>query len=122
MASLIEGIRNVLLAGGVTPVHLLTAPQDGRSGVVVRPYTAENVGDLPLSAVAVQVKATGNSFLESEALSWQAFNVLIDPLASVACDRLVLSITPKQEPTWLGVGDDGKSVHVFNIDAYATWK
>jgi len=122
MAVLIEGVRNVLLANGVTPVHLLVAPQDGRSGVVVRPYSAEKVGDLPLSAVAVQVKATGNSFLESEALSWQAYNVLIDPLATVACDRLVLSVTPKQEPYWLGEGDDGKHVHVFNVDIYGAWK
>lgn len=119
--TLVESIRNLLLAAGLTSVYIVDSP-DSSDTVMIAPY-ASSIEDGPaVGRQHMQLRAAGTTFTASEALCWRAFNAL-EGKAPTGADRNVLgAIVTEQEPYFLGREDDGRYIHVFNFSLAAELK
>jgi len=112
--TLIEGIRNVLVAAGMSSVFCGEIPSSVGDGVSVSDYTSRADPEIPLGRVSVQVVARASAYAESQRLAWVAYNALL--ASKPTCDRTVKAMVPRQEPFFLRRDEAGNYVQVFNLD------
>lgn len=113
--TLVEGIRNVLVAAGLTSSFCVEMPSSVVEGVAVLAYGGTADAEIPVSRVSVQVKARSASYVEAERLAWVAFKALES--AVPVCDRTVIrKPIPRQEPFFLMRDEVGNYVQAFNLD------
>lgn len=119
--TIVEAVRQMLLSAGLQNVYIIDCPETGPA-VLITPYASIPYEGVPAGEQRFQVYCAAPTFLESEALAWQAFRA-IDGGEVPDCDRDIIGLAMGlQEPFFLDKDEQERYVHEFNAAVSAVWK
>lgn len=118
--TLVEGVRNLIKASGITSVYIIDSPDSGNTVVIV-PYASDAFDGLTAGRQFMQIRVAADGFTESEALVWRAYKAVSDQRPEGTDREIVGAISAVQEPYFLEKDTAGRYIHIFNCSVAAQW-